>query len=95
MTTGRINQITIFKQYHSNGVSQERAEQGVVRFRKRLYVPSSNSDSNASEPLKDLCFHDLQPTRMRLVKRRWENPSTVYKKHSSLQTYFLQGFRLG
>jgi hypothetical protein len=28
--------------------------------------------SIAPGSLKDLCFHDLQPTRVRLLKRRWE-----------------------
>jgi hypothetical protein len=35
-----------------------------------MYDPISKDGSRAPNSLKDLCFHDLQPTRARLVKRR-------------------------
>ena len=73
MTTGRINQITILKQCRS-AVSprryQERAEQG-SQVCKRLYVLAATTGSRAPASLKDMCFHDLQPTRARLIKRKW------------------------
>jgi hypothetical protein len=70
MTTGRINQITIFKQNFSPAETIEKLSK-VVRFCKVVcMILAATSSSNALESLKDLCFHDLQPTRGWLVKRR-------------------------
>jgi hypothetical protein len=72
------------------------AEPGSVRFGKmNCMVLAAATGSDAPGPLKDLCFRDLQPTRVRHVKRRWENPSAVYAPHSSEQAYSLLGFRPG
>jgi len=63
-----------------NGFSEEiprEWQSKVVRFVKLCMFLAATPGSNAPGSLKDECFHDLQPTRMRLVKRRWENPSAV------------------
>jgi len=80
MTTGRINQITIFKQCYSPASPRRQPREWqskVVRFNKFCMLLAATKIALASVLLKDLCFHDLQPTRMWLLKRRWEDPSTV------------------
>ena len=57
MTTGRINQITIFEQSAASGISEELlfvALSKVVRFGKGMYDPNSNNGSKAPRSLPGL-----------------------------------------